>query len=150
MVRSPGHSDSIESHCSAQVVDQHILEFIYCGYISRAMCERSFERAEALLAEHPAVDSVIFNVLDSLGHDPGNSALGIRWVATHKDLFRRSVLLTRSHTIAALSNVSKVLLPWLDTRVATERAEALALVREPARTQHKSGNYPKVRRTRAA
>jgi len=33
---------------------------------------------------------------------------------------------------------------------ATERAEALALVRETARTQHKSGNYPKVRRTRAA
>ena len=149
MVRSPGHSDSIESHCSAQVVDQHILEFTYCGYISRAMCERSFERAEALLAEHPEVDSVVFNVLDSLGHDPGNTACGIRWAAARKERLRRAVLLTRSHTIAALSNVSKVLLPWLDVHVATERAEALSLLREP-RAQHKSGNYPKVRRTRAA
>lgn len=113
------------------LVSATVLELRYEQYGSRATAMRGFERASELLREHPAVNAVVFDVLQHAGHDPGNTALGLRWISEFRDQIRRVAMVTRRHSMATLANVGKVMAPWLEVRVFPTTEEALAWCEQP-------------------
>lgn len=103
-----------------------VLEVCYERYTSRATAMRSFERAGELLRENPKTNALILSLLGATGHDPGNTALGVRWAADFREQLRRVAFVTRSQSIANLGNIVKVMVPWIDVKVFTSRDEAIA------------------------
>ena len=64
-------------------------------------------------------------MLTTVGHDPGNTALGVRWINEFRDQVQRIAMLTRSQSLSTLAPIVKVMRPWLDVRVFSLRDEAL-------------------------
>lgn len=120
------------------LVGSGVVELRYDQYTSRAMAQRSFERAGELLRENPSAQSILLCLLTTSGHDPGNTALGVRWVAEFREQIRRVALVTRSQSIAVLGNIVKVMVPWVEVRVFTSREDAIAWCDSPAPTRSSS------------
>lgn len=123
---------------SVHVIGAHTLEYRVDGHGSRADTLEALERCDVLRREQPALCSVVFNLEGHTGHDPGNTALAVRWFADRRDQMRRAAIVTRIHSLATLSNVARVMLPWLEVAVFTTRDAALAwcdAVEAPERAQ---------------
>lgn len=140
----PSTGDALGS-AVARAITPSVIELRFVGHGSRATATRVFERASGIAAENPRAHAVVFDLHDSIGWDPGNVALGIAWFKEHGGRFDRIALLTRSHAVAALTNVAKVLLPGIESRVCATRDEAVAWCE--SETQRPAG---RGRRFRAA
>lgn len=111
---------------SVHPIGAHTLEYRAEGHGSRVDVLEALERCDALLREQPTLWSLMFNLEAHVSHDPGNTAVAVRWFAEHRDRMRRAAIVTRSHSLATLSNVARVMLPWLEVAVFTSREAALA------------------------
>lgn len=120
-----------------------VLEVRTQGYITRVELLRALDDAEALLAEHPDIDTMFWNTLQHDGHEPGNTNLGMVFHRRHAARFQRAAILTHSAPMAALSNVGRALFPDLAISVFAKRDEAVAWLTR-GHSQHGG------RRTRAA
>ncbi len=120
-----------------------VLEVRTHGYVSRSDFLRALDDAEALLAEHPDIDTMFWNTLQHEGHEPGNTNLGMVFHRRHSGRFQRAAILTHSAPMAALSNVGRALFPDLAISVFSKRDEAVAWLTR-GHSQHGG------RRTRAA
>ncbi len=126
------HEDSFGS-ATVQVVGS-TLEVRNERHITRAMATRMFDTASELLRAHPFVRAVVFELTDHVGYDPGNLALGVRWFTEHREQVKRVAIVTRSHAVATLTNVGRVMCPWIESTVCSTREEALAWCAAAARS----------------
>jgi len=110
---------------SVALVRSGVIEIRYDQYTSRATAMRSFERAAELLRENPGAHALLLSLLTTVGHDPGNTALGVRWINEFREQVQRVAMLTRSQSLSTLAPIVKVMRPWLDVRVFSLRDEAL-------------------------
>jgi len=110
---------------TVRVVSGVVLELLSRRHVSRANATGMFERAGAALHAHPEVRAVLFETSEHSGHDPGNLAMAIRWFQEQGAQLARVALVTRSHALATMSNVGRVMLPRLDVAVFSSREEAL-------------------------
>ncbi len=116
--------DSLGS-TSVALVRGGVIEIRYDQYTSRATAMRSFERAGELLRENPGAHGLLLSMLTAVGHDPGNTALGVRWINEFRGQVQRAAMLTRSQSILTLAPIAKVMCPWLEVQVFAIRDEAL-------------------------
>ncbi len=137
---------------SVSLVGNGAVELRYDQYTSRATAQRSFERAGELLRENSQVQAIVLCLLTTSGHDPGNTALGVRWVAEFREQVRRVAFVTRSQSMAVLGNIVKVMVPWVDVRVFTSREEAIAWCDQPphGRTSSQTAVRPVTGRRNSA
>lgn len=115
---------------SIDIDDEHLtVEVVVRGVVSLIDAQRTLDGARETLAD-PKLRGVVWNTLEHEGHDPGAVAMGLRWANEHRAILqgRRSALLTRSPTLAALVNVARVMLPWIDVAVFSSRNDAVAWV----------------------
>lgn len=124
-------ADSLGS-TSVALVRSGVIEIRYDQYTSRAMAMRSFERAGELLRENPDAHAILLSMLNAVGHDPGNTALGLRWINEFREQVHRVAMLTRSQSLSTLAPIVKVMRPWLEVRVFALRDEALTWCERPA------------------
>lgn len=120
-----------------------VVELRSQGYISRVELLRALDEADAILAEHPDVDAMLWNTLQHDGHEPGNTNLGMVFHRRHGARLQRAAILTHSAPMASLSNIARAMLPDLSVGVFSKREEAVAWLTR-GHTQHGG------RRTRAA
>ena len=113
------------------------------SFISRAEILRALDEADAMLAEHPEIDAMLWNTLHHDGHEPGNTNFGMLFHRRHAARLQRAAILTHSAPMAALSNIGRALLPDLALAVFAKREEAVAWLTR-GHAQHGG------RRTRAA
>lgn len=139
-------------NASVALVREGVLEIKYDRYTSRATAMRSFERAAEMLRASPQVQGLILGLLSANGHDPGNTALGVRWVAEFRDQLRRVAFVTRSHSLANLGNVVRVMVPWIEVRAFTTTEDAIAWCEQPAapRSNSQTGVRPVTGRRNSA
>ncbi|MFO0651088.1 MAG: STAS/SEC14 domain-containing protein [Polyangiales bacterium] len=131
---------------------ENVLEIRYERYTSRATAMRGFERAGELLRQNPQSNALVLGLLDATGHDPGNTALGVRWSAEFRDQLRRVAFVTRSQSLANLGNIVKVMVPWIEVRVFTSRDDAIAWCELPLpqKTSSQTGVRPVTGRRNSA
>ena len=103
-----------------------MLEVRSVGYITRADFMRALDDAELLIAQHPDIDTMLWNTLHHDGHEPGNPNLGMVFHRRHADRFQRAAVVTHSAPMAALSNIARALFPSLAVGVFGKREEAVA------------------------
>jgi len=120
---------------TVRVVSDVVLELQTRRHVSRANATGMFARASAALQEHSAVRAVLFEATEHAGHDPGNLAIAIRWFQEHGAQLIRVGLVTRSHALATLSNIGRVMLPRLDVALFSTRDEALVWCAAAAPTE---------------
>lgn len=112
-----------------------VLELQTRKHVSRANAMGMFERAGVALHEHPEVRAILFEAGEHAGQDPGNLAMAIRWFQEHGAQLTRAGLVTRSHALATMSNIGRVMLPRLDVAVFSSRDEALTWCAAAAPTE---------------
>lgn len=118
--------------CSLHTPLPHVIELRAEGNVPREESDRIFRLLSEHLAQHPEVDTVVWNLLDVISYAPGASAAGIRLVARLVPRIRRSAIITRSRTIAGLTNVSRVMAPTVDRQVFASLGEALSWAAQPS------------------
>lgn len=143
--------DALGSATVALVRDA-VVEIKYDRYTSRATAMHSFERASEILRASPQVQGLILGLLTTNGHDPGNTALGVRWVAEFRAQLRRVAFVTRSHSLANLGNVVRVMVPWIEVRAFTSTEDAIAWCEQPPaqRSSSQTGVRPVTGRRNSA
>ncbi len=116
----------------------HVLETVTRGYSARHDITRALDEADALLAAHPEVDTLLWNAAAHEGHDPGNAAIALKWISD-KRVFRRIAMVTTQPSMAALVNVGRVMLPDAEVEVFARREDALPwITRAPGRARRTS------------
>lgn len=106
----------------------HVLEVRAEGVVPREVSDQIYDAIRDHLRAHPEVDTLVWNLLDLVSYAPGVSAAGIRLVVGFVPRIRRSVVITRSRTVAGLVNVSRVLAPTVERQVFSSLGEALTWV----------------------
>lgn len=116
----------------------HVLETVTTGYSARHDITRALDEADALLAAHPEIDTLLWNAAAHEGHDPGNAAIALKWLSERR-VFRRIAMVTTQPTMAALLNVARVMLPDVELEVFARREDALPwITRAPGRARRTS------------
>jgi hypothetical protein len=130
---------------TVRVVADVVLELYTRDHVSRANATKMFDRATALVQSHPELRAALFETTDHTSHDPGNLAMGIRWFQEHGAHLSRVAIVTRSHGLATMSNIGRVMLPRIDVAVFNTREEAIswcaAAAPSEAPVRHRTGKH---------
>lgn len=116
----------------------HVIETVTRGYSTRHDITQALAEAENLIKAHPEIVGLLWNAAEHEGHDPGNAAIAVKWIAEQTSL-RRVAMVTTQPSMAALVNVGRVMTPGVEIEVFTRREDALAwLTRSQGRSRRSS------------
>lgn len=103
----------------------HVIEIQLIGYISRAASLLALDRARDIV-ESSSIDTMVWDLTRHTGNDPGNLAHAVRWMRSHGNTIKTSLVISSNPVVAGFVRVSRVLLPGRAQTVYAHREDALA------------------------
>lgn len=104
-----------------------VVELRVHGFCTRQALQRALDDAGCLLDLHPEIDTMVWDALAMTGHEPGNAALGVRWIAQWRERVRQAVLVNRTPSVSNLARAMLILVPFIRLQVVSRRDEVPVL-----------------------